>query len=52
MANIEHSITPNSIYSMSSGSCLHISSLPFETTEEDVLFLFKDYGVQSVKVFK
>ena len=33
-------------------SCLHISGLPFETTEEDILILLKDFGVKSVKVFK
>ena len=52
MANTENTISSNSIYSLSLGNCLHISSLPFDTTEEDLLILFKDYSVKSVKVFK
>ncbi len=31
---------------------LHVSGLPFETTEEDILYLFKDYRIKSAKILK
>ena len=33
-------------------NCLHISGLPFETNEEDILLFLKEYKVNSVKVLK
>jgi RNA recognition motif-containing protein len=49
--------TQNTINSLNSlnnqnSDCLHISCLPFETMEDDILLLFKEYRVKSVKVFK
>jgi RNA recognition motif-containing protein len=31
---------------------LHVSNLPFDTTEEDLHLLFKDYGVTSIQLLK
>lgn len=30
---------------------LHIAGLPFETTEEDIAYLFKEYSIDNLKVF-
>ena len=30
---------------------IHISSLPFETTEEDIAYLLKEYSIEKLKVF-
>jgi RNA recognition motif-containing protein len=43
--------TPNSLSEEKSIS-LHVSGIPFETTEEDILNLFKDYKIKSVKILK
>lgn len=31
---------------------LHISYLPFDTTEDDLIYLFKQFSVQNVKIIK
>ncbi len=48
---------PNSIYNLpnlnpQNNSSLHISGLPFETTEEDIVLFFRDYRLISVKLIK
>ncbi len=35
-----------------SKNTLHISYLPTDTKEDDLIFLFKEFGVKSVKLVK
>lgn len=42
----------NSSTNIQTSRSLHVSGLPLETTEEDILFFFKDYGISSAKIFK